>query len=57
MKLKDKAFNIFSIILTASMLWVSISTIIQMSICPEMTQTELFFNIPRAFIFDFDYCK
>ena len=47
---------LYNIILILSILWVSISTLIQALVCPKMTQTELFLHIPKSFICVWEYC-
>jgi uncharacterized membrane-anchored protein len=46
---REKATALYAL-LTAMLLWVAVSTMIQAFKCPEMTQTELFRHIPKSFI-------
>jgi len=38
-------------------LWMAITTYIQAFSCPKMTHTEIFINIPKSFVLNFDKCK
>jgi hypothetical protein len=44
-------------LLLIGLVWILISTSIQRWTCPKMTETELFFNIPNAFICNWKNCK
>lgn len=39
------------------LVWVSITNMIQAFACPKMTRTELFLNIPKCAILNFEHCK
>lgn len=50
-----KKLKYFSpVILSICMVWTSISLTIQRFKCPTMTETELFLNIPKSFILNFN---
>jgi hypothetical protein len=37
--------------------WISITTIVQSFICPDMTEMRLLFRTFHSFILDFDKCN
>lgn len=47
--------EIYAIIII--LLWVGVTTIIQMFKCPELTQTEIFLNIPKSFMLNWKNCQ
>ncbi len=49
--------NALYFVLVAVFLWVSISNTIQAFKCPKMSQTELFLNIPKSFVCDWQHCN
>jgi len=49
-----KAIRIILIVLLS---WVALSSFIQRYKCPAMTETQLFFNIPKSFICDWAACR
>ena len=56
-KYKFNTFKYLRILFICLVMWVSLSTVMQAFICPSMTQTELFLNIPKSFILEFKLIK
>jgi uncharacterized membrane protein YphA (DoxX/SURF4 family) len=52
-----KLKNIGVWILRLAMCWLIIANFIQAFMCPEMTETQLFFHLPKSFICDFKACQ
>lgn len=48
---------VISYIFTVITIWVAISTFVQAFKCPSMSQTELFINIPKSFVCDWNNCN
>lgn len=55
--IKRTAGHLLYTLLTAVLLWVAISTMIQALKCPELSQTELFLRIPKSFICAWEHCN
>lgn len=55
--MKNKTKIIATIIVISSLMWMSITNIIQAIKCPKMTQTELFLHIPKSFVCEWKVCK
>lgn len=56
-KIQRTAGHLLYTLLTAVLLWVAVSTMIQAFKCPEMSQTELFLHIPKSFICAWVHCS
>lgn len=52
-----KGPNLLYGLIFAIVLWASCTSIIQRIQCPKMTETELFFRIPKSFVLNFHICK
>lgn len=52
--LKNRIFIISFVLFTA---WIIVTNTIQSLICPSMTNTELFLQLPNSFLLDFIECK
>lgn len=48
---------IFCHMLIRMLLWILITYFIQAFKCPEMTETELFINIPKNFVCNWQNCN
>lgn len=57
LKIKDYASNELYTVVVAVLLWVAVSSMIQAFKCTDMTQTQLFLNIPKSFVCDWKHCN
>jgi len=51
---KNNISTLIIIIFMIAIMWVSLTTLIQRFSNPHLTETELFLNIPKSFILDFN---
>jgi hypothetical protein len=49
--------EIYIILFLMIILWTSVTCIIQRFKCPQMTETQLFINIPNSFMTNWKYCN
>ena len=56
---KQKEFNqtVISGILVFILFWVLTTNVIQSFKCPKMTNMEIFLNMPKSFVLDFEDCN
>lgn len=55
--MKDKLKVYAGIALVSCFIWLAISNAIQAFKCPQLTNTELMFRIPKIFIADYKSCE
>jgi len=53
--MKQTLKEFIGVIVLAVLLWISLTSLFQSMWCPEMTQTEIFLNIPNSVLLKFDY--
>jgi hypothetical protein len=49
-------WSIYGLVLSV-LIWVGITCTIQRFKCPQMTETQLYLNIPHSFVCDWKYCE
>lgn len=53
---KNKANKWSRIVMVIILLWITTTLLIQRFKCPKMTETELFINIPKSIVCDWQDC-
>lgn len=54
MKKSNKIQDVIGIAIIIALLWIFISSSVQRFKCTDMTETQLFLHIPKAFICDWE---
>lgn len=54
---KEELLMTIRIIFIFILLWIGITTMCQAYWCHKMTNTELFFHLPKSLIFDYEHCN